>query len=101
MRRLVYASYVSPFPANSGERIRVLNLIAALRALGYDIEAFVGNYDNVDLRAHCADGLRFRQVPFSWPRLRQSGSIYARPSKELVQQIAQVGRAQAHVVAGV
>jgi len=92
MRRLVYASYVSPFPANSGERIRVLNLIAALRALGYDIEAFVGNYDNVDLRAHGTDGLRFRQVPFSWPRLRQAGSIYARPSKELVQQIAALHR---------
>ena len=92
MRRLVYASYVSPFPANSGERIRILNLIAALRALGYAVEAFVGNYDGVDLKAHCADGLHFQQIPFSWPRLRQAGSIYARPNKELVQQIAAAHR---------
>jgi polysaccharide biosynthesis protein PslH len=88
MKTLLYATYVSPFPAHSGERIRVLNLIAALRSLGYAVEAFVGNYDGVDLEAHCAEGLNFRQIPFAWPRLRQAASIYFRPDAEFVRQLA-------------
>jgi glycosyltransferase involved in cell wall biosynthesis len=76
MKTLLYATYVSPFPANSGERIRVLNLIAALRTLGYAVEAFVGNYDGIDLAAHNSKGLNFRPIPFSWPRLRQAADIY-------------------------
>jgi len=88
MKTLVYATYVSPFPANSGERIRVLNLIAALRSLGYAIEAFVGNYDGADLSALRGDGLNFRQIPFAWPRLRQATGLYFRPDAEFVRQIA-------------
>jgi len=88
MKTLLYATYVSPFPANSGERIRVLNLIAALRSLGYAIEAFVGNYDGVDLSAHGGDGLNFRQIPFAWPRLRQATGVYFRPDAEFIRQLA-------------
>lgn len=88
MKTLVYATYVSPFPANSGERIRVLNLIAALRSLGYVIEAFVGNYNNIDLKAHSRDGVTFRQIPFAWPRLRQATGIYFQPDEDFIRQLA-------------
>jgi glycosyltransferase involved in cell wall biosynthesis len=85
---LVYATYVSPFPTNSGERIRVLNMIAALRSLGHEIHAFVGNYDNVDLAAQDRQGVRFHQIPFEWPRLRQAVGIYFRPHRNFIRQIA-------------
>jgi glycosyltransferase involved in cell wall biosynthesis len=88
MKTLLYATYVSPFPANSGERIRVLNLISALRSLGYSIEAFVGNYDRIDLKAHSRDGLTFHQIPFSWPRLRQSAGIYFRSNAVFMRDLA-------------
>jgi glycosyltransferase involved in cell wall biosynthesis len=87
MKSLVYATYVSPFPTNSGERIRVLNLILALRSLGYAIEAFVGNYDRVDLAAQCGDGITFREIPFAWPRLRQAAEVYFRPHQEFVRTL--------------
>jgi glycosyltransferase involved in cell wall biosynthesis len=88
MKTLLYATYVSPFPANSGERIRVLNLISALRSLGYAIEAFVGNYDDVDLKSHCRDGITFHQIPFAWPRLRQATGIYFRADARFMRDLA-------------
>jgi glycosyltransferase involved in cell wall biosynthesis len=88
MKTLVYATYVSPFPANSGERIRVLNLISALNALGYAVEAFVGNYDDVNLSAQNKDGITFHQIPFAWPRLRQSADIYFRPDSRFLRDLA-------------
>ncbi|HKY19205.1 MAG TPA: glycosyltransferase family 4 protein [Rhizomicrobium sp.] len=84
---LLYATYVSPFPPNSGERIRVLNLISALRALGYRIEAFVGNYNRADLAAQCAPDLIFRQIPFSWPRLRQAAGVYFRAHGAFIKEL--------------
>jgi glycosyltransferase involved in cell wall biosynthesis len=92
MKRLVFATYVSPFPPNSGERIRALNLIAALSALGYRVEAFVGNYDGVDLAARDRDGVTFRQIPFAWPRLRQEAGIYFRGHPEFIRQLAALHR---------
>jgi glycosyltransferase involved in cell wall biosynthesis len=86
-RTVLYASYVSPFPPHSGERIRALNLIRALRALGYHVEAIVGNYDGVDLSAQDGPGIRFQQIPFAWPRLRQSASVYFRPNSRFVEQV--------------
>ncbi|HWU55177.1 MAG TPA: glycosyltransferase family 4 protein [Rhizomicrobium sp.] len=88
MKTLLYATYVSPFPANSGERIRVLNLISALRSLGYAVEAFVGNYDGIDLQSHCQDGINFHQIPFSWPRLRQATGIYFRSHAGFMRDLA-------------
>ena len=84
---VLYASYVSPFPPHSGERIRALNLIRALRALGYRVEAIVGNYDGADLGAQDSEGIRFHQIPFAWPRLRQSASIYFRAHSGFVQRV--------------
>lgn len=92
MKRLVFATYVSPFPPNSGERIRALNLIAALSALGYRVEAFVGNYDGVDLRVHDRDGVTFHQIPFAWPRLRQEAGVYFRGHPEFIRQLAALHR---------
>jgi glycosyltransferase involved in cell wall biosynthesis len=94
MKTLLFATYVSPFPANSGERIRVLSLIAAFRSLGYAIEAFVGNYDGVDLQVHCTDGLTFRQIPFAWPRLRQEAGIYFRQHEKFVHQLGSLHEQQ-------
>jgi glycosyltransferase involved in cell wall biosynthesis len=88
MKTLLYATYVSPFPANSGERIRVLNLISALRSLGYAVEAFVGNYDGIDLKSHGRDGITFHQIPFAWPRLRQAAGIYFRSDAGFMRDIA-------------
>jgi glycosyltransferase involved in cell wall biosynthesis len=90
---ILYASYVSPFPANSGERIRALNLIQALRQLGYEVEAFVGNYDGVDLASHSCEAVRFREIPFSWPRLRQAADIYFRAHPAFVEQVARLHQA--------
>src|SRR5215469_4419418 len=84
MKTLLYATYVSPFPTNSGERIRVLNLITALRRLGYAVEAFVGNYENVDLKAHIREGLTFHPIPFAWPRLRQAADVYFRANAPFI-----------------
>ena len=84
MKTVLFATYVSPFPANSGERIRVLNLISALRSLGYAVEAFVGNYESVDLKAYNDEGLSFHQIPFAWPRLRQATQIYFRANTEFI-----------------
>lgn len=91
-RTVLYASYVSPFPPHSGERIRALNLIAALRALDYRVEASVGNHDGVALKTHDREGVRFRQIPFAWPRLRQAASIYFRANREFVDQVAMIHR---------
>jgi glycosyltransferase involved in cell wall biosynthesis len=84
MKTVLFATYVSPFPANSGERIRVLNLISALRALGYAVEAFVGNYESVDLKAHNDEGLSFHRIPFAWPRLRQATQVYFCANAEFI-----------------
>jgi glycosyltransferase involved in cell wall biosynthesis len=92
--RIVYATYVSPFPTHSGERIRALNLIAALLSLGYEVEAIVGNYDGVDLKAHNRHGVGFHQIPFAWPRLRQAAAIYFRPHQSFVEQVAALNRAR-------
>ena len=92
-KTIVYASYVSPFPGNSGERIRALNLIAALRFLGYRVEAIVGNYDGIDLEQRSGDGVHYRQIPFAWPRLRQAASVYFRPHRGFVEQIQAIHRA--------
>jgi glycosyltransferase involved in cell wall biosynthesis len=86
-KHVLYASYVSPFPANSGERIRALNLIGALRWLGYTVEALVGNHDEADLSAHGRDGVNFRQIAFAWPRLRQATDVYFRAHPEFVRQV--------------
>jgi glycosyltransferase involved in cell wall biosynthesis len=86
-KAVLYASYVSPYPANSGERIRAVNLIAALRFLGYDVEAIVGNYDHADLTAHGQSGVRFHVIPFAWPRLRQAPHIYFRSDHAFQQQV--------------
>lgn len=93
-RTIVYASYVGPFPVNSGERIRVLNLISALRTLGYDVEAIVGNYDGEDLAAHDGDGVRFHQIPFFWPGLRQAANVYFWPHRGFVEQVRALHRAR-------
>lgn len=98
-KRLVFATYVSPFPPNSGERIRILNLIRALRALGYAVEAFVGNYDGVDLNAQCSEGLTFRPIPFAWPRLRQSASVYFLPHAEFMREVATLHRQRSFALA--
>jgi glycosyltransferase involved in cell wall biosynthesis len=84
---ILYASYVSPFPTNSGERIRAVNLIKALRSLGYAVEAIVGNADGADLAAHNSDGIRFYQIPFAWPRLRQAVSVYVKPQADFIRQV--------------
>lgn len=84
---ILYASYVSPFPTYSGERIRALNLISALVSLGYAVEAIVGNYDGVDLGANDRPGVRFHQIPFAWPRLRQAANLYFRPDPAFVAQV--------------
>lgn len=89
---LVYASYMSPFPTNAGDRIRILNLITALRALGYRVEAFVGNIDCADLAAHSREGVNFRRIPFEQPRLRQAMDVYFRPHGEFIRQIEALHR---------
>ena len=91
---LLYASYVSPFPAHSGERIRALNLIAGFRAAGFRVEAIVGNHDNVDLQAQDRDGVRFHRIAFEWPRLRQSASVYFRSHGTFVEQVRALHRAE-------
>jgi glycosyltransferase involved in cell wall biosynthesis len=92
---IVYASYVSPLPPHSGERIRALNLIAGLRAAGFEIEAIVGNQDGVDLGAQDREGVRFQRIPFAWPRLRQATSIYFRAHRQFVEQVEALHRAHA------
>ncbi len=89
-KHVLYASYVSPFPTHSGERIRALNLILALRWLGYEVEALVGNHDGVALAEQDRDGVRFREIPFVWPRLRQAREVYFRSHPEFVQQVRQL-----------
>jgi glycosyltransferase involved in cell wall biosynthesis len=93
-RTILYASYVSPFPPHSGERIRVLNLIAAFRALGFGVEAIVGNHDGVELEAQNRNGVRFHQIPFAWPRLRQALSTYFRPNRAFIDQVRALHRAK-------
>src|SRR4029453_19041213 len=51
-----------------------------------------GNYDGVDLSAHNRDGVRFREIPFAWPRLRQAFGVYFRPNPEFVRQVAEIHR---------
>jgi glycosyltransferase involved in cell wall biosynthesis len=94
-RTILYASYVSPFPPHSGERIRALNLIFALRALGYQVEAVVGNYEGIHLAGQSQDGVRFHQIPFAWPRLRQATSTYFRANQAFVEQIRTLHQADA------
>jgi polysaccharide biosynthesis protein PslH len=91
---VLYASYVSPFPTHSGERIRALNLILALRWLGYEVEALVGNHDGVDLALHSREGVRFREIPFAWPRLRQARGVYFRSHPEFVEQVTRLHEAR-------
>jgi glycosyltransferase involved in cell wall biosynthesis len=86
-KTILFASYVSPFPANSGERIRALNLIKAFRTLGYDIEAVVGNQDGIDLSLRNEPGLRFHVIPILWPRIRQAFSVYYKPQAAFVRQV--------------
>lgn len=86
-RRVLFASYVSPFPTNSGERIRSVNLISALEARGYEIEALVGNYDGIPLEAESRNGTRFHQIPFAWPRLRQEAGVYLFPHKGFIERV--------------
>jgi glycosyltransferase involved in cell wall biosynthesis len=92
---VLYASYVSPFPPHSGERIRALNLISGLRALGCRVEAIVGNHDGVELETHNREGVRFHQIPFAWPRLRQAATAYFRPQTEFIRQVRALHRANA------
>jgi glycosyltransferase involved in cell wall biosynthesis len=92
VRSAIFATYVSPFPTNSGERIRSVNLIAALGALGYRVDAIVGNYDRVDFAAHEREGVRFHQIPFAWPRLRQSPDVYLRAHRGFLDQIRNLVR---------
>ena len=84
---VLYASYVSPFPPYSGERIRALNLISALSSLGYEVEAIVGNFENVDLDSKNRPGVRFHQIPFAWPRLRQAAGVYLWPDAAFIEQV--------------
>jgi polysaccharide biosynthesis protein PslH len=93
-KTLLYATYVSPFPTNSGERIRAVALIKAFRALGYRVEALVGNYDRADIASHDEEGLRFHQIPFGWPRLRQMASVYFRPQTDFIRQALAIHAAQ-------
>ncbi len=86
-KTILYASYVSPFPANSGERIRAVNLIEAFRALGYNVEAVVGNQDGLDLTARNEPGLRFHVIPILWPRIRQAFSVYYKSQEAFVRQV--------------
>jgi glycosyltransferase involved in cell wall biosynthesis len=90
---VVYASYVSPFPTNSGERIRALNVISALKSLGYRVEAIVGDYDGADLEARSDAGVRFQRIPFAWPRLRQAASVYFRPHPDFIAQVSAIHKA--------
>lgn len=99
MKRLLFATYVSPFPTNSGERIRVLNVINALSALGYAVEAFVGNFEGIDLNAHSRAGVTFRQIPFAWPRLRQAFGVYFRPHEGFIREVATLHRQDAFAAA--
>jgi glycosyltransferase involved in cell wall biosynthesis len=92
---VLYASYVSPFPPHSGERIRALNLIKGLCALGCRVEAIVGNNDGVALETHNRDGVRFHRIPFAWPRLRQAVTTYFRPQAEFIRQVRTLHRAHA------
>ncbi len=89
---VVYASYISPFPTNSGERIRALNILSALGSLGYAVEAIVGNYDGVALEAFNRDDLRFREIPFAWPRLRQAADVYFKPHPAFIEQVMALHR---------
>jgi glycosyltransferase involved in cell wall biosynthesis len=86
-KTILYATYVSPFPVNSGERIRAVNLIKAFRALGYEVEAAVGNTDHADLSARNEPGLRFHAIPILQPRIRQAFSVYYKPQANFVRQI--------------
>ncbi len=95
-RTIVYATYVSPFPTNSGERLRAVNLITALRYLGYEVHAFVGNYNSVDLSSFNGDGLTYRQIPFAWPRLRQETALYIRPHMGFIGELRRLDR-QSHI----
>lgn len=90
---ILYASYVAPFPSNSGERIRARNLISGLRSLGCRVEALVGNYDKVDLAAYGSDGLRFQQIPLGWPGLRNATSLYFKPDRRFIDQVRALHRA--------
>lgn len=91
---ILYASYISPFPPHSGERIRALNLIAGFRALGFKIEAIVGNHENVDMAAQNREDVRFHPIPFAWPRLRQSANVYFRKHGRFVEQVKALHRAE-------
>ncbi|HXJ01232.1 MAG TPA: glycosyltransferase family 4 protein [Micropepsaceae bacterium] len=84
---ILYASYVSPFPPHSGERIRALNLIAGFSAAGFRVEAIVGNHEQADLESQNREGVRFHLIPFAWPRLRQSPSIYFRANGAFIEQV--------------
>src|SRR5262245_66290960 len=90
--RILFATYVSPFPSNSGERIRAVNLINALKFLGYDVQAMVGNFDRVDLSRFDQERLRFHQIPFAWPRLRQQVAIYFSPNGDFLGQVGAMHR---------
>jgi glycosyltransferase involved in cell wall biosynthesis len=91
-KSVLYASYVSPYPANSGERIRAACLIKALRFLGYEVDAVVGNYDGIDLTTQADDSLRFHEIPFAWPRLRQAARIYVSFDRAFVDQVQMLHR---------
>ena len=80
------------FRAIRGSGSEYCNLISALRFLGYQVEAIVGNYDGIDLGQRSGDGVRFRQIPFAWPRLRQATSVYFRPHRGFVEQIQAIHR---------
>jgi len=91
-KTIAYATYVSPFPTNSGERLRAVNLISALRHLGYSVHAFVGNYNDIDLPSFNEDGLVFHRIPFGWPRLRQELGLYFRPHTEFINELTKLNR---------
>jgi len=98
-KTIVYATYVSPFPTNSGERLRAVNIISALRHLGYSVHAFVGNYNEIDLHSFNDDGLVFHQIPFGWPRLRQEMELYFRPHSKFIDKILGLNKqARIHAV---
>jgi len=83
---IAYATYVAPIPANSGERIRAVNLIKAIRSLGYRVEAVVGNYDDIDLGAQSGPGICYQPIALPWPSLTEP-SIYFRARQAFLDQV--------------